>query len=1655
MTRISRHTIWLLLCLTALFVWSYCDTLLSLIDTWNSNPDYQHGYFVLPIAIAILWRRREDFTGETQVAWLGVLLIAIASGVRLFSVRFYYLELDAWSILPWLCGAVWVAGGMRFFWWAMPAIMFLGFAAPLPGSVELALSNQLQAIAAAGSAFGLQCLGRAAILDGTTVLLGGIELDIERACSGLRMFFGVFAVAFGFGMLGKAGNRITTLLVCLAIPVSILGNVVRIVVTGLLFELTDDTTARQLEHDFAGFAMMIFVLTVFMWISWQLKRWRIASEKRPHVFARRIAFWPISIAILTGGVFLLHYVQSGNAVTQLVAMAENAETAEQPDAAARYWDLVIRMKSNHTDGLTHLADLLADSSDFSSRRRALGLVSRASNVAPKDLAIAKRRAEIANSLSAHGDTISAANRILAHPQIGDAKNRDYRRFAARWRANAIYSLLHSLDSRGSLSWPDLAEALETAIEYDPEYPQHYLRLAINYRTRIRDRAEVELTEAADAAIDLMMDRNSESAESWLVRYRYAKQFMTSDDPATLTTIDGYLDRALELHRSEPTQNAHILVSAAERERVRGNTMASVELFEQAIDADPADTRPYLAISEMVAEPGNQESLDTSIEVLRSGVRAIGNRELPLILPLIRHLAARGHDDEAARYLDTARRSVEGIPNPQQTEYRIELAYVEALLLARENRFSDAADHLQTTIESLNSNQVRLAQSQIAQVWGNVAQYRRMSGDLENVIEAYKKAAALDPLWRAHMLQWAARIRSPRQEAEMIPTGLNSNTRDPWLDAARFALRQQLLLPRAVRDWSQYRHAIESARDESVVDEIICLDANQYAINGQWEKAKDLLRKATIDYPNSPLIFRTLALLYTKQGDLEAAIQLVDGIASADLQTASLVLLKSELLCTAHRYDEALELLNRSIETSPDVDLSKELQIEVARILTRVGNWEQAKQILISVPANNEDALRVVEMLSRLAWCQRDWETLKDCENRLRIIEGSNGALWRTCRIRRLLGQADDRTSDAIGEASTLAEDLQTIHPDLQMTRVSSARVATYRGLLWEAVAHYENAWALGSPRVTLAVDLIALLNELGQTEKAQDYVNDARMFMRASDEMIDRSLVDFVYDTDVDAIRFAEAWVRSHQNSDGYLRYGRTLALAAIPGIDAEAERLELSRMAFEKAVDLNPRDIRAWGALYRFYAAARPNPAKAQEVLDRLQAHSDITELDRAFALAQLRESIGQVGLAAEKYDATIELLDETVDTLSYLVVYERSAQFFRNHDFAKAASCSRSALEIDPQSIGARSVLIDVLLAQSTFKSVAEAETLFLANVDEQDLSESQQRRHAEILRAKAAVNVDDRHRLHTQAVSALESIERQTTSDKLMMTLSQLKLDKPSAAAKQLTLAILAKNLDLRALVKFIDKHQDLPRQHADFGPVFEQALLRIEENEGYEIESLRLRLDQLRLSDAKKSSDVLRNLESLIIDQHTERCLSRLQTTRKRHKLMLSVLDFLMKTDRTPDAVRLAKLSPPPESRIRWGTTFAVALAVNHAAIEVSDEAERLLTERLTAYPGNAELNFAIGNVRFLQGKNDAAADCFRTAMEANPKHWLTMNNLAIALADSNIEESFVLIEKAIEIVGRNPMLLDSLALLQLQNGQPQRAIETMNEALPKAELSASG
>ncbi|HEV8003858.1 MAG TPA: archaeosortase/exosortase family protein, partial [Planctomycetaceae bacterium] len=59
--RIPRIWLTIGIVLSGVLVWSYWSTLGELVRTWNSSPDYSHGFLVAPLAAWFLWRRRATF----------------------------------------------------------------------------------------------------------------------------------------------------------------------------------------------------------------------------------------------------------------------------------------------------------------------------------------------------------------------------------------------------------------------------------------------------------------------------------------------------------------------------------------------------------------------------------------------------------------------------------------------------------------------------------------------------------------------------------------------------------------------------------------------------------------------------------------------------------------------------------------------------------------------------------------------------------------------------------------------------------------------------------------------------------------------------------------------------------------------------------------------------------------------------------------------------------------------------------------------------------------------------------------------------------------------------------------------------------------------------------------------------------------------------------------------------------------------------------------------------------------------------------------------------------------------------------------------------------------------------------------------------------
>lgn len=253
---------------------AYWPNFVRFVSRWWEEPDYSHGFLVIPFIAYCLFERRRDFPQPApRFAWGGLLLLAIAVGCRVFGGAFFIEAIEDWSILFWAAGSVWLLFGFSAFLWSAPFVGFLFFMIPLPFRIEEGLALPLQRIATKLSTWTLQAMGQPALDQGNTITIGTEVMEVRRACSGLRIFMSMIAVGVAMVLLSPSRPRWQKGLLLLAtIPIAVIANATRIIVTGLLHQYASGDYAKAFSHDFAGFAMIVYAIVLFCLLIWYVDR---------------------------------------------------------------------------------------------------------------------------------------------------------------------------------------------------------------------------------------------------------------------------------------------------------------------------------------------------------------------------------------------------------------------------------------------------------------------------------------------------------------------------------------------------------------------------------------------------------------------------------------------------------------------------------------------------------------------------------------------------------------------------------------------------------------------------------------------------------------------------------------------------------------------------------------------------------------------------------------------------------------------------------------------------------------------------------------------------------------------------------------------------------------------------------------------------------------------------------------------------------------------------------------------------------------------------------------------------------------------------------------------------------------------------------------
>jgi len=250
--------------------WALRPILLGLADRWETDPRYSHGFLVPLFSLGLLWARRDRLSGLalSPSNW-GLAVLAVGAGVQLLGGYFLMGPVAAFALLPYLAGIALLLGGFPLLKWSWISIVFLFFMIPPPWRLESAMDSALQSLATQASTFVLQCLGMMAVSQGNVIQLTETRLGVAEACSGLSMLITLIALATAVAIMIERPWSDRVVLVLSSIPVALVANVARIVLTAVLQETMGGEETIEFHHDLAGWVMIPFALLLY-WIEIQI-----------------------------------------------------------------------------------------------------------------------------------------------------------------------------------------------------------------------------------------------------------------------------------------------------------------------------------------------------------------------------------------------------------------------------------------------------------------------------------------------------------------------------------------------------------------------------------------------------------------------------------------------------------------------------------------------------------------------------------------------------------------------------------------------------------------------------------------------------------------------------------------------------------------------------------------------------------------------------------------------------------------------------------------------------------------------------------------------------------------------------------------------------------------------------------------------------------------------------------------------------------------------------------------------------------------------------------------------------------------------------------------------------------------------------------------
>jgi len=269
-----RQHRWYWLALLLLLGIAYRSVIPGMVADWNNDPNYSHGFLVPLVGAFFIWQRWPDLKNTPVRPQIGGLLVAVAglallvmgyAGTEYFSMRISLVVVLTGIVLFW-------CGGQVFKKLALP-LGFLAFMVPLPYIVYDSIAFPLKLMVARFSVLSLKALGIVVVREGNIIHFPQTVLEVADACSGLRSLMSLLALAVAYAFVAHSSTLKRWIIILSAIPIAVVTNMFRVIVTGVLAQHYGAAAAEGFFHEFAGLAVFAVAMLLLFALGFLLRRW--------------------------------------------------------------------------------------------------------------------------------------------------------------------------------------------------------------------------------------------------------------------------------------------------------------------------------------------------------------------------------------------------------------------------------------------------------------------------------------------------------------------------------------------------------------------------------------------------------------------------------------------------------------------------------------------------------------------------------------------------------------------------------------------------------------------------------------------------------------------------------------------------------------------------------------------------------------------------------------------------------------------------------------------------------------------------------------------------------------------------------------------------------------------------------------------------------------------------------------------------------------------------------------------------------------------------------------------------------------------------------------------------------------------------------------